>query len=124
MREGEVKAEERRALEAEFEKRKWENPVEFLEIITGQIELEMLTIEENVFKENITPEALPQDPLALPTPPAVICIACDNPRGEENHGVLHNGSVHLGFCSDCIQLQQVGQLCFVCHQVVDMHIKG
>ena len=126
VREGEVKAEERRALEAEFEKRKWENPVEFLEIVTGQIELEMLTIEESVFKENITPEVLQQDPLALQIPPAIICIACDNPRGADNHGVLHTGSgtVHLGFCGECIQTYKVGQPCFVCRQLVDMHIKG
>ena len=39
--------------------------MEFLEIITGKMEWEMLTIEESVLKENIFPEVLPQDPLAL-----------------------------------------------------------
>ena len=58
QREGELKAEARRTAENEFERRKWANPVEFLEVITGQIELELTTIIDSVLDENIVPEII------------------------------------------------------------------
>ena len=101
QREGELKAEARRAAEKEFERRKWVNPVEFLEVITGQIELELSTIIDSVLDENIVPEIVDEDPLApsqeqgeqeqpeqpeqLPQPAQELCVSCDNPRGDVNH---------------------------------------
>ena len=131
-KEGDIKAELRRNAELEWERKNWENPVGFLKVIAGQVELQMNVIIENVYEENIVPEFLQEDendPLAIEVPneePNVpICIACDSPRGAINHGVLHGVTLHLGFCEDCIKTYTVGRRCFVCQNVdVERHVQG
>ena len=139
QREGELKAEARRTAENEFERRKWANPVEFLEVITGQIELELTTIIDSVLDENIVPEIIDEDPLALtqeqgeqeqpeqlqlPEPAQVLCVDCHNPRGDVNHGIFHGVTFHLGLCSVCIQLYTIGRPCYVCQEIVERKIQG
>ena len=130
-KEGDIRAELRRNAELEWERKNWENPVGFLKVIAGQIQLQLNVIIDNVYNENIVPEFLEEDendPLAIEVPneePNVpICIACDSPRGEINNGVLHGVTLHLGFCGDCIQTYTVGQPCFVCNEEVERHIQG